>query len=108
MTRSEKEKISENCFNFKTPRTHHSGSCFTPRKMTIHLIKSVELSAEVFTAVYDLLTAVDGTITIKCDPASVINFDQEEIFKRFYKDEEAFSNMIEPPLYSLISVGSTN
>lgn len=74
--------------------------------MTIHLIKSAELSAEVFTAVYDLLTAVDGTITIKCDPASVINFDQEEIFKRFYEDEEAFSKMTEPPLYSMMSVES--
>ena len=96
MTRREKEKISENCFNFKNPGTHHSGSCFIPRKMTIHLIKSAELSAEVFTAVYDLLTAVDGTITIKCDPASVINFDQEEIFKRFYKDDEAFTKMTDP------------
>ncbi len=106
MTRREKEKISENCFNFKTPGTHHSGSCFIPRKMTIHLIKSAELSAEVFTAVYDLLTAVDGTITIKCDPASVINFDQEEIFKRFYEDEEAFSKMTEPPLYGMINAES--
>jgi len=106
MTRSEKEKISENCFNFKTPGTHHSGSCFIPRKMTIHLIKSAELSAEVFTAVYDLLTAVDGTITIKCDPESVINFDQEEIFKRFYEDEEAFSKMTEPPLYRMINAES--
>jgi hypothetical protein len=74
--------------------------------MTIHLIKSAELSAEVFTAVYDLLTAVDGTITIKCDPASVINFDQEEIFKRFYEDEEAFTKMTEPPMYGLISTES--
>jgi hypothetical protein len=69
--------------------------------MTIHLIKSVELSAEVFTAVYDLLTAVDGTIAFKCDPTSIINFDQEEIFKRFYEDQEAFSKMTPPPLYSL-------
>ena len=98
--------ISENCFNFKTPGIHHSGSCFIPRKMTIHLIKSAELSAEVFTAVYDLLTVVDGTITIKCDPASVIDFSQEEIFRRFYKDEEAFSKMTEPPLYSMISSDS--
>jgi len=67
--------------------------------MTIHLIKSAELSAEVFTDVYDLLTAVDGTITIKFDLASVIIFDQEEIFKRFYEDEEAFSKMTEPLLY---------
>ena len=71
--------------------------------MTIHLIKSAELSAEVFTAVYDLLTAVDGTITIKCDPASVIDFSQEEIFRRFYEDEDAFSKMTAPPMYSLIS-----
>jgi len=74
--------------------------------MTIHLIKSAELSAEVFTAVYDLLTAVDGAITIKCDPASVIDFSQEEIFRRFYEDEEAFSKMTEPPLYSMISSDS--
>ena len=103
MTKREKATISENCFNFKTPGIHHSGSCFIPRKMTIHLIKSAELSAEVFTAVYELLTAVDGAITIKCDPASVIDFSQEEIFRRFYEDEEAFSKMTEPPLYSLIS-----
>ena len=74
--------------------------------MTIHLIKSAELSAEVFTAVYDLLTAVDGTITIKCDPASVIDFSQEEIFSRFYEDEEAFSKMTEPPLYGMINLES--
>jgi hypothetical protein len=71
--------------------------------MTIHLIKSAELSTEVFTAVYDLLTAVDGTISIKCDPESVIDFEQEEIFRRFYEDEEAFSKMTEPPSYGLIS-----
>ena len=74
--------------------------------MTIHLIKSAELSAEVFTAVYDLLTAVDGAITFKCDPASVIDFSQEEIFRRFYEDEEAFSKMTAPPMYSLISSDS--
>lgn len=106
MTRREKARISENCFNFKIPGIHHSGSCFIPRKMTIHLIKSAELSAEVFTSVYDLLTAVDGAITIKCDPASVIDFSQEEIFRRFYEDEEAFSKMTAPPMYSLISSDS--
>jgi hypothetical protein len=74
--------------------------------MTIHLIKSAELSTEVFTAVYDLLTAVDGTISIKCDPESVIDFEQEEIFRRFYEDEEAFSKMTEPPSYGLISSDS--
>lgn len=74
--------------------------------MTIHLIKSAELSAEVFTAVYDLLTAVDGAITIKCDPASVIDFSQEEIFRRFYEDEDAFSKMTEPPLYGMINLES--
>jgi hypothetical protein len=74
--------------------------------MTIHLIKSAELSTEVFTAVYDLLTAVDGTISIKCDPESVIDFEQEEIFRRFYEDEVAFSKMTEPPSYGLISSDS--
>ncbi len=90
LTKREKTSISKKCFNFRIPGTYHSGTCFIPRKMTIHLIKSAELSAEVFTAVYDLLRAMDRTIAIKCDPASVINFNQEKIFKRFYEDEETF------------------
>jgi hypothetical protein len=97
-----KVNISKNSFNFKIHGIRHSGSCFIPRKMTIHLIKS----AEVFTTVYDLLTAMDGTISFKCDPASVINFSQEELFSRFYDDVEAFSKMTDPPFYSLMSLDS--
>jgi hypothetical protein len=70
--------------------------------MTIHLIKSAELSAEVFTAVYDLLTAVDGAIQFTCDPESVIDFQQDELYRRFYEDEDTFSKMTEPPIYGLI------
>jgi hypothetical protein len=74
--------------------------------MTIHLIKGAELSAQVFAAVYDFLTAVDRTISIKCGSASVIDFSQEKIFSRFYDDEEEFSKMTDPPFYSLISLDS--
>jgi len=58
--------------------------------MTIHLIKDIGLSAEVFTAVYDLLTAIDGTIRFTCDPESIIDFSEDEISSRIYDDEGTF------------------
>jgi hypothetical protein len=58
--------------------------------MTIHLIKDTGLSSEVFTAVYDLLTAIDGTIRFKCDPESIFDFSEDEISSRIYDDEEKF------------------
>jgi hypothetical protein len=69
--------------------------------MTIHLINSVELSPEVFTAVNDSLTAVDGIITIKCVSPRGINSDQREIFKRFYEAEQVISKMTALSLYSV-------
>jgi hypothetical protein len=62
--------------------------------MTIHLIKDTGLSAEVFTAVYDLLTATDGTIRFTCDPESIIDFSEDEISSRIYDDEETFGKKI--------------
>ena len=58
--------------------------------MTIHLIKDTGLSPEVFTAVYDLLTAIDGTIRFTCDPESIIDFSEDEISSRIYDDGKAF------------------
>ena len=64
--------------------------------MTIHLIKDTGLSAEDFTAVYDLLTAIDGTIRFKCDPESIIDFSEDEILSRIYDDEVTFGKKTEP------------
>lgn len=69
---------------------YSSGSLLKPIKMTIHLIKDTGLSAEDFTAVYDLLTAIDGTIRFKCDPESIIDFSEDEISSRVYDDEGTF------------------
>lgn len=74
--------------------------------MTIHLIKSAELSAELFTSVYDLLTAVDGTLQFKCDPDAIINFEEDELYNRNYAAEDAFVKMNLPPLYSLMRTQS--
>ena len=65
--------------------------------MTIHLIKSAELSAETFIAVYDLLTAVDGTIQFKCDPESIIDFTEDHLYIKRYEDEKAYGQMKTPP-----------
>ena len=58
--------------------------------MTINLIKDTELSAEIFNAVYDLLTSVDETIQFKSGPESMVDFAQEDLCIRklpevFYK-----------------------
>ncbi len=74
---------------------------FKPGKMTIHLIKSEELSTEIFTAVYDLLTSVDGTLQFKCNPESIIHFHHDELYRRFFPDEEEFTKMHPPPMYSM-------
>ena len=47
--------------------------------MKVHLIKSSELDTDMFTRVFDLLTAVPGTIKFYCDPASLIEYDEDEI-----------------------------
>jgi hypothetical protein len=69
--------------------------------MTIHLIKSAELSHSLFTNVYDLLTAVDGTLKFSCDPESIIDFQKDELYQRYYAGEEAFKKMERPPVYSM-------
>jgi len=69
--------------------------------MTIHLIKSAELSTELFTSIYDLLTAVDGTLQFKCNPNSIIHFEEDELSKRYFPDEEEFTKMQPPPLYKM-------
>ena len=74
--------------------------------MTIHLIKDTELSAEVFTAVYDLLTAVDGTIQFKCDPESMVDFDQDELHINRYEDVKEHGQMKMPPKYSSVTTSN--
>ena len=74
--------------------------------MTIHLIKDTELSAEVFTAVYDLLTAVDGTIQFKCDPESIVDFTEEDLYLNRYEDEREYGQMKMPPKHSIIQSDS--
>jgi len=74
--------------------------------MTIHLIKSSEVSADVFTSVYDLLTATDGTLQFKCDQKSIINFDEEELYDKNYIDEDSFIKKEAPPLSNISKLPS--
>jgi len=70
--------------------------------MTIHLIKGTELSAEAFTAVYDLLTAFDGTILFKCDPESMVDFTDEDLYLYRYQDERECGQKKMPRKHSII------
>lgn len=74
--------------------------------MTIHLIKSAELSPELFTSVYDLLTAVDGTLQFKCDPNSIVHFQEDELYKRYFADEEVFTKKEQPPVFHMLGSNS--
>ena len=48
--------------------------------MKLHLIKDTGVSAQVFTEVLDLLTAVPGPIQFSCDQNALINFEEEDVF----------------------------
>ena len=55
--------------------------------MKAHLIKSREVSSDVFTKVVDLLQAVRGQIEFSYDESSVIDFETDEIHIRLFDTE---------------------
>ena len=65
--------------------------------MEINLIKSSGLSREVFTQVMDLLQSIDGPLTFTCDPASVIDFFDDEIVPRSFANPDDFRKKELPP-----------
>ena len=52
--------------------------------MKVHLVRSNELNRELFTKVVDLLRAVPGPIIFLCDPDSMVDFNQDEVFEGEY------------------------
>lgn len=58
--------------------------------MKVHLIRSAELDKELFTSVVSLLQAVPGPIKFSFDADSIIDFDQDEIERKTFEDEEEF------------------
>ena len=44
----------------------------------VHLVKSSEVSSEMFTQVVDLLQAIPGPIVFTCKKDSILNIDKEE------------------------------
>jgi len=59
--------------------------------MKVHLIKSAEVKKELFTQVVDLLQAVPGPIEINCDPDSLVDFSEDELTKKIFRDEDDFT-----------------
>jgi len=59
--------------------------------MKAHLIKSREVSSDLFTKVVDLLQAVRGQIQFSYDESSVINFDNDELYSHVFKTEDEFN-----------------
>ena len=47
--------------------------------MKVHIIRSPELSAEVFTKTVELLDAIQGSISFSFNKDSILNFDKDEI-----------------------------
>lgn len=70
--------------------------------MEINLIKSSGLSKEVFTRVMGLLQAIDGPMKFTCDPASVVDFSDDEIVPRRFDHPDDFRRKELPPQYSMM------
>lgn len=67
--------------------------------MEINLIKSSGLSKEVFTRVMGLLQAIEGPMKFTCDPASVVDFSDDEIVPRHFEHSGDFGRKKLPPQY---------
>jgi hypothetical protein len=59
----------------------------------IHLIKSGEVSAELFTRVVSLLTAIPGQLVFYGDPEAIKEFNEEEIFIKTIPDRPYFEKI---------------
>lgn len=62
----------------------------TNHKMKAHLIKSNEVSTELFTKVVGLLQAEAGIIEFSYDSDSIIDFNEEELYVKEIKTEKKF------------------
>ena len=61
--------------------------------MKIHIIKSPELSPELFTKTIELLSAIQGPISFSFNKDSVMNFDKDEIMEHVFEDEKDFETI---------------
>ncbi len=61
--------------------------------MRIHLLKSKELSIEVFSQVVDVLTSIPGPYQFDCERDSVIDFEKDETFIRHVPDRVNFEKI---------------
>jgi hypothetical protein len=59
--------------------------------MKVHIVKSAEVSPELFTNTVELLRAVQGSISFHYDADSVLNFDNDETTERIFKDSSDFT-----------------
>ena len=62
--------------------------------MRIHLIKSAEVDATLFTKVVDFLQSVPGPISFSYNHNDMVYFEDEEVFKYLIRDEDHFSEKI--------------
>lgn len=62
--------------------------------MKIHLIKSAEVTKELFTEVVNLLQAVPGAIIFSANDEYLTNFNQDVHEKHIFQDEKEFSSKL--------------
>jgi hypothetical protein len=58
--------------------------------MKVHIIKSPELSYELFTKTIELLSAVQGSISFSFHKDSVLNFDEDEIIEHTFQTAKEY------------------
>ena len=58
--------------------------------MKIHLIKSREVDAQLYTRIVDLLGAIPGPLVFNCDDSSLVDFNKEDLYFEFIPDSDRF------------------
>lgn len=61
--------------------------------MRIHLLKSKELSIEIFSQVIDVLTSIPGPYQFECEKDSVIDFEKDETYIKHVPDRVYFEKI---------------
>ncbi|HSF46261.1 MAG TPA: hypothetical protein VLA58_09625, partial [Chitinophagaceae bacterium] len=61
--------------------------------MKVHLIKSKEVDAELFTRVVDLLGAVPGPLSFRYPKNHVVDFEQDELFTKLIPTRRKFEQL---------------
>jgi hypothetical protein len=71
--------------------------------MKVHLIKSREVDAELFTQITDLLGAIPGPLSFRFSKTHIVDFDKDEVFSKHIPSRRKFEQLEDLISYSNVA-----